>query len=50
MADVKGVVDKICVESNNLVEQGTTLFLIRPEWFFFFGLFDKGSGFHHGYY
>jgi acetyl-CoA carboxylase biotin carboxyl carrier protein len=29
-ADMKGVIEKICVESNNLVEQGTTLFLIRP--------------------
>lgn len=29
-AEVKGVIEKICVESNNLVEQGTTLFLIRP--------------------
>lgn len=28
-ADVRGVVEKICVESNTLVEQGTTLFLIR---------------------
>ena len=30
-AEVKGVIEKICVESNNLVEQGTALFLIRPE-------------------
>jgi acetyl-CoA carboxylase biotin carboxyl carrier protein len=30
LADVKGTIEKICVESNNLVEQGTTLFLIRP--------------------
>ena len=29
-ADTKGVIAKICVESNNLVEQGSTLFLIRP--------------------
>jgi acetyl-CoA carboxylase biotin carboxyl carrier protein len=29
-ADVKGVIEKICVESNHFVEQGTTLFLIRP--------------------
>ena len=29
-ADVKGVIEKICAESNSLVEQGTTLFLIRP--------------------
>ena len=29
-ADTKGIIAKICVESNNLVEQGTTLFLIRP--------------------
>jgi acetyl-CoA carboxylase biotin carboxyl carrier protein len=31
MAEVRGVVEKICVESNSLVEKGTTLFLIRPE-------------------
>ena len=30
-ADVKGVIEKICVESNHFVEQGTTLFLIRPK-------------------
>jgi acetyl-CoA carboxylase biotin carboxyl carrier protein len=29
-ADMRGVIEKICVESNSLVEQGTTLFLIRP--------------------
>jgi acetyl-CoA carboxylase biotin carboxyl carrier protein len=29
-ADVQGVIEKICVESNHFVEQGTTLFLIRP--------------------
>ena len=29
-ADVAGRVEKICVESNNLVQEGTTLFLIRP--------------------
>ena len=42
-------VDKICVENNNLVEQGTSRFLIRPEWFYFSGLIDKGSGFRRGY-
>lgn len=30
-ADVRGRVEKICAESNNLVEQGTVLFLIRPK-------------------
>jgi acetyl-CoA carboxylase biotin carboxyl carrier protein len=30
-ADTKGCIEKICVESNNLVEEGTVLFLIRPE-------------------
>lgn len=30
-AEIQGVVEKICVESNSLVEQGSTLFLIRPE-------------------
>jgi acetyl-CoA carboxylase biotin carboxyl carrier protein len=30
-ADVQGVIEKICVESNHFVEQGTTLFLIRPK-------------------
>ena len=30
-ADVAGRVEKICVESNHLVEEGTVLFLIRPE-------------------
>ena len=29
-ADVHGVIEKICVESNHFVEQGTKLFLIRP--------------------
>jgi acetyl-CoA carboxylase biotin carboxyl carrier protein len=29
-ADVNGVIEKICVESNHFVEQGTALFLIRP--------------------
>jgi acetyl-CoA carboxylase biotin carboxyl carrier protein len=29
-ADVRGVIATICVESNHFVEQGTTLFLIRP--------------------
>lgn len=31
MAGTPGIVEKICVESNNLVEEGTVLFLIRPE-------------------
>jgi len=31
MAGTRGVIEKICVESNNLVEEGTVLFLIRPE-------------------
>jgi len=31
MAEVKGRVVKICVESNTLVEEGTTLFLIQPD-------------------
>ena len=31
MAEVKGRVVKICVESNTLVEEGTVLFLIQPE-------------------
>ena len=30
-ADVAGRVEKICVESNHLVEEGSVLFLIRPE-------------------
>jgi acetyl-CoA carboxylase biotin carboxyl carrier protein len=30
-ADVKGRIEKICAESNNMVEEGTILFLIRPE-------------------
>lgn len=30
-ADVAGHVEKICVESNHLVEEGSTLFLIRPK-------------------
>ncbi len=30
-AEVKGRIEKILVESNTLVEQGTVLFLIRPE-------------------
>lgn len=29
-AGVRGIIEKICVESNHFVEQGTTLFLIRP--------------------
>ena len=31
LAGVKGRIVKICVESNNLVEEGTVVFLIRPE-------------------
>ena len=31
MAGTRGVVHKICAESNHLVEVGTVLFLIRPE-------------------
>jgi acetyl-CoA carboxylase biotin carboxyl carrier protein len=31
MAETRGRIEKICVESNNLVEEGTVLFLIRPE-------------------
>lgn len=30
-ANVKGRIEKICAESNNMVEEGTILFLIRPE-------------------
>jgi len=30
MAGTRGVVQKICAESNHLVEQGAVLFLIRP--------------------
>lgn len=30
-AEVKGQVVKICVESNTIVEEGTTLFLIQPD-------------------
>jgi acetyl-CoA carboxylase biotin carboxyl carrier protein len=30
MAETRGTIEKICVESNNLVEEGTVLFLIRP--------------------
>jgi acetyl-CoA carboxylase biotin carboxyl carrier protein len=30
-ADVAGRVEKICVESNHLVEEGSVLFLIRPK-------------------
>jgi acetyl-CoA carboxylase biotin carboxyl carrier protein len=29
-AEVKGRIEKICVESNNLVQEGTVLFLVRP--------------------
>ena len=31
MAGTRGVVQKICAESNHLVEQGSVLFLIRPQ-------------------
>lgn len=31
MAETRGRVAKICVESNSLVEEGTVMFLIRPE-------------------
>jgi len=31
MAETAGTIEKICVESNTLVEEGTVLFLIRPE-------------------
>ena len=31
MAETKGRIAKICAESNSLVEEGTVLFLIRPE-------------------
>jgi acetyl-CoA carboxylase biotin carboxyl carrier protein len=31
LAEMRGRIEKICVESNSLVEQGSTLFLIRPE-------------------
>ncbi len=30
MAETKGTIAKICVESNSLVERGSTLFLIKP--------------------
>ena len=30
-ADVRGRIEKICVESNNMVEEGSILFLVRPE-------------------
>ena len=30
-AEVRGRVEKICAESNHLVEEGSVLFLIRPE-------------------
>lgn len=30
-AEVRGVVENICVESNTLVEEGTVLFIIRPK-------------------
>jgi len=30
-AEVAGRIEKICAESNNLVEEGTVLFLIRPK-------------------
>jgi acetyl-CoA carboxylase biotin carboxyl carrier protein len=31
MAGARGRIEKICVESNSLVEEGTVMFLIRPE-------------------
>jgi acetyl-CoA carboxylase biotin carboxyl carrier protein len=31
MAETKGRIARICVESNSLVEEGTVLFLIQPE-------------------
>jgi acetyl-CoA carboxylase biotin carboxyl carrier protein len=31
LAGTRGRIEKICVESNNLVEEGTVIFLIRPE-------------------
>jgi len=31
MAETRGRIVKICVESNSLVEEGTVLFLIQPE-------------------
>lgn len=31
MAETRGRIVKICVESNSLVEEGTVMFLIRPE-------------------
>lgn len=31
MAGTRGRIEKICVESSSLVEEGTVLFLIRPE-------------------
>jgi acetyl-CoA carboxylase biotin carboxyl carrier protein len=31
MAGTQGRIEKICVESNSLVEEGTVMFLIRPE-------------------
>ena len=31
MAGTRGRIEKICVESNSLVEEGTVMFLIRPE-------------------
>lgn len=31
MAETRGRIAKICVESNSLVEEGTVMFLIRPE-------------------
>ena len=32
LSEIKGRVVKICVESNTLVKEGTTLFLIQPNW------------------
>jgi acetyl-CoA carboxylase biotin carboxyl carrier protein len=31
MAGTRGRIEKVCVESNSLVEEGTVMFLIRPE-------------------
>ncbi len=30
-ADATGIIEKICVKSNTLVQEGTVLFLIRPQ-------------------
>ena len=31
LAEVRGRVEKVCVENNDMVEEGTVLFLVRPE-------------------